>query len=1519
MDVFCVVFCYVVKEDVGILFYYEEEKSMRKKVLLFMLVISLLVISYVLPVYAGTTEDLVSAGDQDIVNNEKWVKNGTWKSQDIWFRTGYRGVIGSGINTATYTVSIPEEYKLAMNKGDVKVLLKLDLIHYLDNLDVPFCSVYLRHSNQTYTAGYKYYAFLDDRVMFDNYVTAYTNEHHIMLNSSDPHNTPGYRDIKYTLSDAIKPKITSIKAKNSNVGTKFGEVLTLEVTFDENVVIQPGSGIKLDVYDGALATFNGVSNGQVAEFVFPINRYYSNPSRTPLKALGFNNTDLIKDVIGAGNTVEQFSSYEISDVVIETLIPPTTTDITKIVSYDEYIDDNTVLDFKLEEFLNGYSDLNDDTIQVVQIVSLPENGTLVVNHEYIKNSYLGMFLGTLSEVIPEGTPISIGDYIEVRDSLICSGTGFNIVKGHNDDMNLTFIPNDGWSGETSFTYKVIDRLYTFNFGGLAPAIGVASESAITEANVILNKHLSANNSLIETPEDVDYQFVLEDITNNISDEDIGDLASVEIIALPDPDLCSLTHVTGVKMSVGDIIEIAHFGDFHLDVADNKNGFTSMQWRGIDEYGYKSNDAEIVIDVQPVIDQPTITPWTVDMFADEIGQIAGDILVNSNIFDTDTLEMIKITSLSDTITNIMYVNGRLVELGDELTIDQLDSLLIEPIVDERLVTSFGYQIFDGVTWSDEYIVPVTINEILPGYIALGDSVSTGYGLADVESDSFVNKLAELTGDKVINYAVDGITTDQMLLGMGLLEEYQLVQLANAQVITLSIGGNNLLEPFTDSLELILGKKLKDAEQFEIVVALETLLESTDLMNTLKEGLREGRDNYADDLPDILSHLSLINPNATIMVQSVYNPLEKMSNLLVLKDDLNKDLEELEIIIDSHLYQMKMVLKDNSNKASSPKDIYAIDVLGAFGNSSTVMTNINSFDIHPNKIGHEMIYMLHYIQLMGDIPYSITDSIVGGTLSISINLERGGIRLDIIPDEGLYLPGEVKAMISGEAHIVRVSADNLLSLGNITGDIEIIGECIDERILTGYVDVEFEENFGFGYKPYNGLVDVYLVGDEISVIRNIQVQDGFYYLSYKWIDEDIEYMYLQSRDYYNSEIMYIKNPLPLPLSVPLMVYTYFDGYYYESFVYSDHLTDYSKSCLGISYYDGDLDQEIIQFLDCDDDGTFGIATFSYYLWELVDDGDGALAEFNIFGMVIDGNDIYVSNVITTDFDSFDEDIPSGLACNKKLVKIDLPAGTGNNDSLNPLNNFMVNEKEVEFFELPDSFEHNTVIPSKRKGNDVEVIIDQEPEPEIIVNSQPSVVSVIEDEVVAEAVSIPILNPIMFNDNSGWFKEYVDYLSARSYMKGKGNGIFDPLGSITRAEVVQVLANIAEIDVNYFEDSGFDDVDINKWYGPAIAWAKSSGVAKGYNNNFNPNNLVTRQDLVVMINRYLELVKGTSLDTGIGVEFIDNDMISLYAIESVGKMSFNNIVSGTPDKKFLPKENANRAETAKILTEVLKLINE
>ncbi len=191
--------------------------------------------------------------------------------------------------------------------------------------------------------------------------------------------------------------------------------------------------------------------------------------------------------------------------------------------------------------------------------------------------------------------------------------------------------------------------------------------------------------------------------------------------------------------------------------------------------------------------------------------------------------------------------------------------------------------------------------------------------------------------------------------------------------------------------------------------------------------------------------------------------------------------------------------------------------------------------------------------------------------------------------------------------------------------------------------------------------------------------------------------------------------------------------------------------------------------------------------------------------------------------------------------------------------------------------------------------------------------QEEVVSGGTTVA---PGTYTDIAGyaWALDAIMTLSERGIISGKGNGVFDPEGRLTREEAVKLLVTTTgtPTDESY---NGYDDCVIGSWYYPYITAAKINNLVTGFSRTqFGLGSAVTREDLAVMIYRAMQkqsLVKAVD-----GASFTDEAQIADYAKEAVSVLGGMGIITGFEDGSFAPTANATRAEAAVIFARYLEL---
>lgn len=218
----------------------------------------------------------------------------------------------------------------------------------------------------------------------------------------------------------------------------------------------------------------------------------------------------------------------------------------------------------------------------------------------------------------------------------------------------------------------------------------------------------------------------------------------------------------------------------------------------------------------------------------------------------------------------------------------------------------------------------INATNVHYVALGDSIAYGYGLNDMEEDSYVGQVTQYLEQQydhvtTTNLGMNGIQSEELLERLTnpqneFYEKYHSV-LKYAKIVTISIGSNDLLhhiELDKDWKEYIQnGDKIfrKECQEFEIV------------------------------FPEIIQEIRKIAPKAKIYANNVYNPCHGLEQYKTLYDVSEKYISMF-------------------NEAfESQNGFVTVDIKKIFEDSQENPLNMslkgNKIDPHPNAWGHKLI--------------------------------------------------------------------------------------------------------------------------------------------------------------------------------------------------------------------------------------------------------------------------------------------------------------------------------------------------------------------------------------------------------------------------------------------------------------------------------------------------------------------------------------------------------------------------------------
>ncbi len=203
------------------------------------------------------------------------------------------------------------------------------------------------------------------------------------------------------------------------------------------------------------------------------------------------------------------------------------------------------------------------------------------------------------------------------------------------------------------------------------------------------------------------------------------------------------------------------------------------------------------------------------------------------------------------------------------------------------------------------------------VALGDSITTGYGVEERESyvSLFCSTLKNKTNEDVTcdNLAVNGLTSNGLIDVLQVEETREKIR--HSDYILLSIGGNDFLKELTSNLSTYLSL----AESYPQVYVIGNRL--------------------VNNLSTILDEIVVLNPQVKILIIPLYNPYHiVMKSNVVLSNHFN-EIKQRYSEFASHYDQVRI---DTKLSNTLERDEYL--------NVSLEERNV---DPHPNRLGHDAI--------------------------------------------------------------------------------------------------------------------------------------------------------------------------------------------------------------------------------------------------------------------------------------------------------------------------------------------------------------------------------------------------------------------------------------------------------------------------------------------------------------------------------------------------------------------------------------
>lgn len=178
------------------------------------------------------------------------------------------------------------------------------------------------------------------------------------------------------------------------------------------------------------------------------------------------------------------------------------------------------------------------------------------------------------------------------------------------------------------------------------------------------------------------------------------------------------------------------------------------------------------------------------------------------------------------------------------------------------------------------------------------------------------------------------------------------------------------------------------------------------------------------------------------------------------------------------------------------------------------------------------------------------------------------------------------------------------------------------------------------------------------------------------------------------------------------------------------------------------------------------------------------------------------------------------------------------------------------------------------------------------------------------------------SHWAASDINALASRFIVDAYSGNKFEPNKAITRAEFAVFVVKALGLDGDASQAMRFSDVSQSSPAAPYIGAAVKAGIITGVSTNkFQPNSLITREQMAIMMSRAMTAagspVSLNGSSSSYLYRFTDYKSINGTATDAVARMVYADIITGMSGNKFGPKAQASRAQAAVMIRRMMASI--
>lgn len=193
------------------------------------------------------------------------------------------------------------------------------------------------------------------------------------------------------------------------------------------------------------------------------------------------------------------------------------------------------------------------------------------------------------------------------------------------------------------------------------------------------------------------------------------------------------------------------------------------------------------------------------------------------------------------------------------------------------------------------------------------------------------------------------------------------------------------------------------------------------------------------------------------------------------------------------------------------------------------------------------------------------------------------------------------------------------------------------------------------------------------------------------------------------------------------------------------------------------------------------------------------------------------------------------------------------------------------------------------------------------------------VQSAIKQPGVYAVMLYDKTftdiqkHWAQQEIETLAARWIVNGVNEERFAPNQSVTRAEFIKMLTASLGLEPIATGKTSFTDVPASHWASSWIEAGYQAGIVQGSQGKFNPNQTITREEMMTMLVRALGLEESTTTQQTLNT-FKDHADVSSWAKPYVALAIEQGLITGAGGE-IQPAQASTRAMAAVVMYRLLE----